>query len=111
MAGTAASNSTAALGNRFLVVTMEGIMFVEECFREEHIPTNVTKVYQLILKIIRSKGALPIGEAEAMGYGKEVLEHALTNNYVKIAKEPTVSEEIRNKIAEIIGRAPDKFYA
>ncbi|MDQ1280645.1 MAG: hypothetical protein QG670_1908 [Thermoproteota archaeon] len=100
------------LENMYVIITMEGIKFVENCFTAEQVPTDETRMYQLLLKIIHAKGILPINEVETMGYDRAFLEYALSRGYIEITTRLVkISEEVQSKIAEIIGKAPKTFYA
>ena len=97
---------------RYLVITMEGLRFAEKWYHAEHVPPHIAKLYQLLLKLIRSKGVLAIGFVRSMGYGRKVIDQSLSSSYVKIVSRSSVlPDSVRDRIVEIIGEAPRCIYA
>jgi hypothetical protein len=100
------------LRQRYLVVTMKGIAFVEEWYMAEHIPSNLTRVYQLLLKLIQMKGTMTTNLTNRLGYTDEVLKLATSRDYVTVNNRPTKpSGAVHNKISKMIGEAPRDIYA
>jgi hypothetical protein len=90
---------------------MEGLRFAESWYHAEHVPPHVARPYQLLLKLIRSKGVLAIGFVRSMGYGRKVIDQALSSSYIKIVSRSSVlSDSVRDRIAKMIGEAPGCFY-
>ena len=42
---------------QYVVITMKGIKFVKRWYSVDHIPSNTSQLYQLLLKLIWMKGA------------------------------------------------------
>lgn len=97
---------------RYLVITMKGIEFVEKLYTAEHIPSNLTRLYQLLLKLIRMKGTMTINFARRLNYIREVLKLATKKGYVKVNNRPIKSSgAVHNKIVKMIGKVPRWIYA
>ncbi len=107
----ATKNNPTSRGARYIVITIKGLDFTEKWFQAKQVPSRITKVYQLLLKLIHTKGVMAVNDAERMGYGGRVIDQALSSGYVEVAGRRTrLSKDIQNKIVEIIGKAPEKFY-
>ena len=99
-------------GDQYLMITMKGIEFVEKWHMAERLPSRITKLYQLFLRLIWMRGIMPVDLARWLGYGKEVLEQAISSSYVEMIERPSeLPEEVQNKIEEMIGKAPREIYA
>jgi hypothetical protein len=97
---------------RYLVITMKGLQFIERWHTADHIPPQLTKLYQLLIKLFRMKGTMTTNLAKRLGYNKEILNLADAEGYVKIEHSFTrPSKSIQNTIATMIGEAPKWIYA
>ena len=97
---------------QYLEITIKGLKFVEKWYTTKHIPSNLTRLYQLLLKLIWMKGTITTSYAQRLGYNNNVLKLAISRDYVETHKKsikPPVT--IQNKIHEMIGEAPGWFYA
>jgi hypothetical protein len=91
---------------------MKGIAFIEEWYTAEHIPSNLTRLYQLLLNLIRMKGTMTTHFARRLGHTSKVLKLAISQGYVKVNTRPIKpSGAVYNKIVEMIGEAPRGIYA
>jgi hypothetical protein len=97
---------------RYLVVTMKGAEFVEKQYTAEHIPSHLTRLYQLLLHLIWMRGTTTTTQAQRVGYSHTVLTRAISNGYVEVFNQPIrPSETIHSKISAMIGEAPRWIYA
>jgi hypothetical protein len=91
---------------------MKGIAFVEKWYMTEHIPSDLTRLYQFLLNLIRMKGSMTTNLARRLGYTREVLKLATSRGYVKVNNRPVKpSGVVHHKINEMIGDAPRCIYA
>jgi len=99
-------------GDQYLMITMKGIEFVEKWHTAERLPSRITKLYQLFLRLIWMRGIMPVDLARWLGYSEEVLEQATSSRYVEMIERPNeLPEEVQNKIEAMIGEAPREIYA
>ena len=99
-------------GEKYLMTTSKGIEFVEKWYTLRPIPPQITKIYQLLLRLIWMNGTITIRLTQRLGYSKEVLEQALASSYVELIEKPRLlSEEVQSKIERMIGKAPKTVYA
>lgn len=92
---------------RYLVMTMKGIKFTKKFYRAEHVPANLTRFYQLLLKLIRMKGIMPVGFAQRLGFSYLCIGMATSRGYVKITGVPVrPPKDVQEEIAKMIGEAP-----
>lgn len=97
---------------RYLVSTLEGLRFAERWCHAAYAPPPIVRLYQLLLNLIRSKEALIIGFGRRIGYGREVIDQALSSSYIKILSRPRmVSDSVRDWIIGRIGEVPRDGYA
>jgi len=91
---------------------MKGIEFVERWYHAVHVPAELTKLYQLLLKLIWMKGVMEARLAQKLGFSALCIGLAESNDYVKITRIPVrPPEEVQRKIADMIGKAPRWIYA
>jgi hypothetical protein len=91
---------------------MKGVQFVEKWYTAVHIPSHLTRLYQLLLRLIWMKGTMTTSHAQRKGYNNDVVKLAGSKRYVEIGNRPhNPSEAIQNKIITIIGKAPRWIYA
>ena len=96
----------------YLGITMKGIRFVEKWYTAEHIPSHLTKLYRLLLRLIWMKGTMTTNLARRLGYSNNVLKLASSGSYVEIHNRILrLSEAIQNKVVAMIGEAPRRIYA
>jgi len=97
---------------QYLVLKAKGLEFLETWFGTlKCVPPNLTKLYQLLLHMVTMKGMVPVYLALRIGYTIKVIDEAVTRGYVEsspVPKKP--SEEISERIREIIGRPPREMY-
>ena len=88
-------------------MTMKGIKFTKKFYRAEHVPANLTRFYQLLLKLIRMKGIMPVGFAQRLGFSYLCIGMATSRGYVKITGVPArPPKDVQEEIAKMIGEAP-----
>lgn len=93
------------------MLTVKGIQFTEKWFHAEHVPANLTKLYQLLLKLIRMKGVMEVRLAQRLGFSSLCVGRAVSAGYVKVFNLPIMPEkDVQQKIAEIIGEPPRRIY-
>ena len=93
------------------MLTVKGIQFTEKWFHAEHVPANLTKLYQLLLKLIWMKGLMEVRLAQRLGFSSLCVGRAVSARYVKVSKIPIMPEkDVQQKIAEIIGKPPRRIY-
>ena len=94
------------------MLTMKGIEFAEKWYYAEHVPADLTKLYQLLLKLIWMKGVMEAGLAQRLGFSPLCIGRAVSAGYVKATRTPaSAKDDVQKKIAEIIGEAPRRIYA
>ena len=97
---------------RYIMITMKGLKFVENWYTARHIPYHLTRLYQLLLKLIWMKGNMTTTLATRSGYGNEVVQRASAEGHVTISNTRSrPSEAIQNTIDAMIGSAPREIYA
>ena len=96
-----------------LVLTSEGLDFVDKWFESnEHIPSNLTKLYQLLLRTARLNGVINMWVAIRLGYSKDVINRAVSKAYLKLSPKPGKPDnEVLRRIKDIHGKAPEGIYA
>ncbi len=95
-----------------MVLTMKGIEFVEKWFSAEHIPASLTKIYQLLLKLIWMKGIMEAELAQKLGFSSLCIEKAVSAGYVKVSSLPIMPEkDAQQKISRLVGKPPRRLYA
>lgn len=97
----------------YLIVTVKGLDFVEEWFKSnEHIPSNLTKLYQLLLRTIRLNGVISMWVAVRLGYGENIINKAISNAYLLMSPRPRKpSNEVLTRIKKMYGKPPEEIYA
>jgi hypothetical protein len=91
---------------------MKGLKFVEKWYTADHIPPQLTRLYQLLLRLIWMKGTMTTNLTRRFGYNKEILKLAGSMDYVKIKNSLILpAEAIQKKIVTMIGEAPRWVYA
>jgi len=94
------------------VLTMKGIEFAEKWHYAEHVPANLTKIYQLLLKLIWMKGVMETELAQRLGFSPVCIGRAVSAGYAKVISTPvSPKDDVQKKIAEILGEAPRRIYA
>lgn len=98
---------------RFLVLTAKGFEFVKNWFdASEAVPSDLTKLYQLLLRTITVGGTMSLMAALKMKYSKKVIQRAVSGKYVElsyVAKKPP--KEVLKRMGELIGEPPREMYA
>jgi hypothetical protein len=91
---------------------MAGLRFAERRYHAEHLPSNIFRLYQLLLELIRARSVLAVSIARSMRCGWNIIDQVLTTGYVKIVTRPCeLSESMRDKIVEMKGEVPRWIYA
>lgn len=105
--------TVAPLRKLYLVLTSKGLDFVDKWFEStEHIPSNYTKIYQLLLRTARLNGVINMGVAIRLGYGKETINKAVSNAYLKLSPRPRKpSNPVLRRIKKMHGKPPKEIYA
>lgn len=95
----------------FLILTNDGIKFAKRWFRSrKKVPPKMSRLYQLIIKIVMMKGVITLIGAQRIGYS-EVIQDALTRGYVRLTRkfmEP--SKEVKKQIITLIRKDPKRIY-
>jgi hypothetical protein len=93
------------------VVTLKGIKFVYKWYYRDYIPPHIVGPYQLILRLIWMRGIMALYHSlKSTKWGK-IINQALSQGYVKIVEKPHLSsKEIRDRIEQMIGKAPREIY-
>ena len=95
----------------YLVLTVKGLDFVNKWFSSnEHIPANLTKLYQILLRIARLDGVVDMLLAIRLGYGKDIINKAISNKYLEISHTRKASVEVNKFIKAMYGKPPETIY-
>jgi hypothetical protein len=105
--------TVAPLRKLCLILTSKGLDFVDRWFKSnEHIPSNLTKLYQLLLQTARLNGVVNVWMAIRLGYSKDAIDKAISKAYLKLSSRPRKpNDEVLRRIKEIHGKAPKEIYA
>jgi hypothetical protein len=91
---------------------MKGFSFAERLYYSEYIPTNIVKIYLLLLKLIWMNGVADINYVWRRGYNNKIINRAVSEGYIEIVEKPIqISKHIHSKIEKIVGEAPEEIYA
>lgn len=74
--------------SQYLMLTMKGIEFADKWYYAEHVPANLTKLYQLRLELIWMKGVMEAGLAQRLGFSSLCIGRAVSPGYVKATRTP-----------------------
>ena len=90
---------------------MKGIQFAHEWYYRAYIPPQVVGLYQLLLRLIWVRGIMVLHHSLRLTKWGEIMNRALSEGYIKIVEKPRLSsEEIRDRIEQMIGKAPREIY-
>jgi len=105
--------TVAPLRNLYLILTSKGLDFVDRWFKSnEHIPSSLTKLYQLLLQTARLNGVVNMWMTIRLGYSKDVISKAISLEYLKLSPRPRKpNNEVLRRMKEIHGKAPKEIYA
>ncbi len=97
---------------QYLVLKAKGLEFIETWFYTPRcIPSNLTKLYQLLLHMVTMKGTVPIYLTRRMGYSSKLIGEAVSRGFVELSLVPkNPSDEVTKYIREIIGKPPQKMF-
>lgn len=97
----------------YLILTIKGLDFVDDWFNSnEHIPSSLTELYQLLLRIARLNGVINMWIAMRLGFSKDVINKAISNAYLVLSRRPrNRSNEVLRRIKEMHGKPPEEIYA
>jgi hypothetical protein len=104
--------ATKARKSTFLILTNDGIKFARKWQRSNNkVPTNISRLYQLIIKIIMMKGVITLNEAQRIGYNKSVIQDAISRKYLRLTRKPSKpSREVIQEIKKFIGKGRTPLY-
>lgn len=96
----------------YLVLTEKGVEFVEKWFHTEgRVPPHLTKLYQLLLRMVSFRGVISMRLALRSGYSREVIQKAVSNEYVVLTQMPRKPpKEAQRRITEMVGEPPGEIY-
>lgn len=96
----------------YLILTVKGLDFVNEWYKSNrHIPSNLTKLYQLLLRTARLNGVINMWVALRLGYSREVINRAISKAYLKLSPSPIrPSDETIRRIKEVFSKPPREIY-
>lgn len=98
--------------SRYLVITMEGVRFAEKWCDTQSIPVDKMRLFQSAIKLISTKGVMPMFFAKRWGYNEKLLEQASSKGYVEITgRLKGVSNEVQHKVLDIMSEATREVYA
>lgn len=96
----------------YLVLTEKGVEFVEKWFHtERRVPPHLTKLYQLLLRMVSFGGVISMQLALRSGYDQRVISEAVSQEYVvltQMARKPT--KEVQRRIIKMVGEPPKEIY-
>jgi hypothetical protein len=104
--------STKAEKGPFLILTNDGIKFAKRWHRSKNkVPPKMSRLYQLIMKIIMMKGVITQIGAQKIGYDKKVIHDAISRRYLRLARKPSKpSREVIQDINKLIGKGRKPLY-
>jgi hypothetical protein len=92
----------------YVVVTMNGVQFVEAWYHAERIPAKLVCLYQFLLRLVWMHGRAPVN---VVGYNT-LLKIAQLKGYVKIKRQPErLPNGVHERIMRLRGDAPREIYA
>ena len=96
----------------FLILTNDGIKFAKRWFRSrKRVPPKISRLYQLILKIVMMKGVITLIGAQRIGYAEKVIQDAISRRYLRLARKPSKpSREVTQDINKLIGKGRKQLY-
>jgi hypothetical protein len=95
----------------FLVLTNQGIGFVKEWYKKTgRIPSEVSKLYQLLLRVAMLGGAMTVTSVKRARYASNTIEIALAKRLLILKQTPEIPIEVIRQIEELIGSAPKDIY-
>jgi len=94
------------------VLTEKGVEFVEKWFHtEESVPPHLTKLYQLLLRVISFGGVISMRLALRSGYDRRVISEAVSKEYTVLTQTPRKPpKEVQRRIKEMVGEPPKEIY-
>ena len=97
---------------QYLVLEVKGLEFVETWFRTSKcVPPSLTRLYQLLLHMVTMNGTLPVYSALKLGYTSKLIGQAVSKKFVELSLVPRrPSEEVLQRIREIIGKPPREMF-
>ena len=72
---------------RYIMITLKGIEFAEKGHAARQIPPRLTRLYQLLLRLIWMRGTMPVA-AMRLEYKDSVVNLASSRDYVKVYNMP-----------------------
>jgi hypothetical protein len=94
-----------------LVLQVKGVEFVEKWFgAQECVPPNLIRPYQLLLNMVTMKGTAPMRLALKLGFSSKLISKMVSEGLIKVSLMPKKPpKEVRTRIAQIIGKPPDRM--
>ena len=98
--------------DRFLVLTSRGLEFVTGWFGTSgRVPSPVTTLYQLLLRIVSMGGVMSLQLAYRVGYRINVIEKAVSNDYVELNPvSKRLEKKVLKRIKNMVGEPPRELY-
>ena len=96
----------------YLVLTEKGAEFVEKWFHTEgRVPPHLTKLYQLLLRVVSFRGVISMRLALRSGYDREVISEAVSKEYAVLTQMPRKPpKEVQRRITKMVGEPPKEIY-
>ena len=96
----------------YLVLTEKGVEFVEKWFHTEgRVPPHLTKLYQLLLRMVSFRGVITMRLALRSGYDRRVISEAVSKEHVVLTQTPRKPpKEAQRLIKEMVGESPGEIY-
>jgi len=96
--------------NRFIVLTIKGLEFVESLFHAPKIPSKLARTYQMLLQLIWTGGRLKVDIASRL-WNRDVLTDALRDGYIRLTQNTEeLPFELQERISEMVGRPSGEYY-
>jgi len=96
----------------FLILTSDGMKFAIKWRRSKgKIPPKMSRLYQLIMKIIMMKGVITLIGAQRIGFTNKVIQDAISRKYIRLAQKPSKpSIKVLQEIKKFIGKGRKPLY-
>ena len=94
------------------MLTEKVVEFVERWFHTEgRVPPHLTKLYQLLLRMVSFGGVISLHLALRSGYDRGLISEAVSKEYVVLTQAPRKpSKEVQGRIKEMVGEPPGEIY-
>jgi len=101
-----------SIRRQYLVLKAEGLELIETWFGTlKCVPSNLTKLYQLLLHLVTMNGTVSVDQALRLGYTRKSVSEALSRGFIELSLVPKrPSGEVLGYIREIIGKPPQQMF-